>query len=224
MSVLHNTIAPAGSVHISSSLLRSPCLIRCLFFCFSPRIVHVVSFNSSPSSVQTMFLNKCMVVGSLLVMAAQTATAVQCNTITTSSTPNLATLCASPTYTGVLELPDNQNCANSPCSGADAATCCVAAVSVCPLFHTANVDYSGADYDGAGTAAGASYAFSCNPGYQPTGVATCANDGRAWAIPQPTCEKTNGDNGPPPCVAHCNWDNDNCPQDCDTSSCPARKN
>ena len=184
----------------------------------------MVSFNSSPSSVQTMFLNKCMVVGSLLVMAAQTATAVQCNTITTSSTPNLATLCASPTYTGVLELPDNQNCANSPCSGADAATCCVAAVSVCPLFHTANVDYSGADYDGAGTAAGASYAFSCNPGYQPTGVATCANDGRAWAIPQPTCEKTNGDNEPPACVAHCNWDNDNCPQDCDTSSCPARKN
>jgi hypothetical protein len=30
--------------------------------------------------------------------------------------------------------------------------------------------------------------------------------------------------GPPPCVAHCNWDNDNCPQDCDTSSCSTRKN
>ena len=34
----------------------------------------------------------------------------------------------------------------------------------------------------------------------------------------------NGDNGPPPCVAHCNWDNDNCPQDCDTSECLAGKN
>ena len=32
------------------------------------------------------------------------------------------------------------------------------------------------------------------------------------------------DNGPPPCVAQCNWDNGNCPQDCDTSNCPAGKN
>ena len=72
-----------------------------------------------------MFSKKCMVVGSLLVMAAQTATAVTCASITTSSTPNLATVCGAG-YTGVLELPDNQDCANTPCSGAnDAATCCV---------------------------------------------------------------------------------------------------
>jgi len=25
--------------------------------------------------------------------------------------------------------------------------------------------------------------------------------------------------GPPPCIAHCNFDNDNCPSDCDTSAC-----
>jgi hypothetical protein len=35
-----------------------------------------------------------------------------------------------------------------------------------------------------------------------------------------TNAESGGGGGPPDCVAHCNWDNDDCPQDCDTSSCP----
>jgi len=39
------------------------------------------------------------------------------------------------------------------------------------------------------------------------------------------CEKGGEDkDGPPACVAHCNWDNDNCPKDCDTESCTAAMN
>ena len=75
---------------------------------------------------QKMFSKKCMVVGSLLVMAAQTATAVTCASITGSSDPTLAVLCGGAGYTGDLESPTNQNCDNTPCSGTDAAKCCVA--------------------------------------------------------------------------------------------------
>ena len=41
-----------------------------------------------------------------------------------------------------------------------------------------------------------------------------------------TCDYNAGypnSDGPPECVKHCNWDDGNCPHDCDTSGCPAER-
>ena len=81
----------------------------------------MISFNSSTSV--KMFQKKCMVVGSLFVMAAQTATAVDCSSVV----GNVQwALCARPNYTGAKISPNpGTDCANTPCGGADADLCCV---------------------------------------------------------------------------------------------------
>ena len=79
-----------------------------------------------------------MVVGSLLVMAAQTVTAVPCSSITGSSSPTLAVLCEQPLYTeSKLTSALNTECTNNPCSGGDAATCCEPAAN-CRTFGASN--------------------------------------------------------------------------------------
>ena len=58
-----------------------------------------------------------MVVGSLLVMAAQTVTAVPCSSISGSSSPTLAVLCEQPLYTeSKLTSALNTECTNNPCT------------------------------------------------------------------------------------------------------------
>ena len=81
-----------------------------------------VFFQIPPSSVPKMFSKKCMVVGSLLVMAAQTATAAS----TCSGMAGLVdTICGQNGYAGVLV--DNAgavDCAGDTCNNNDAITCC----------------------------------------------------------------------------------------------------
>ena len=70
-----------------------------------------------------------MVVGSLLLMAAQTATAVPCSSVTGN---DLTTLCARPNYTGAkITANTGSECTNNPCSGADADLCCKPATAKC---------------------------------------------------------------------------------------------
>jgi hypothetical protein len=80
----------------------------------------MISFNSSTSV--KMFQKKCMVVGSLLVMAAQTATA----TSTCSGMTGLkATICGQNGYSGeYVDNPGDVNCAGDTCNNNDAITCC----------------------------------------------------------------------------------------------------
>ena len=86
-----------------------------------------------------MFQKKCVVVGSLLVMAAQTATALMCDNVGNYPVWE-SPLCENDKrYTGELDEFGGGICANDPCEGAnDVKTCCVAAANCDTLNAESN--------------------------------------------------------------------------------------